>query len=113
MKKLVLVAAVFALIFSAMSFVAFAADKVGCASCHTGNYSLENEVKNIAKHPPVPNATFDSCMKCHKAGKLAFGPILHKAHLTGDDNHFVTNYGGECTACHVLDAASGTYTIAK
>ncbi len=112
MKKSLLVVVVAALILSSMSIFALAASKVGCSNCHVGQYSLNNGIKNLAKHPNTKADSYDACLPCHKSGKLAFGPILHKYHLVGD-NHFMSNYGGDCRACHVLDANAGTFSIAK
>ncbi|MBO8126033.1 MAG: hypothetical protein H0Z38_02220 [Firmicutes bacterium] len=113
MKKALFFCAVLALVVGTVSVAALAAE--GCASCHTGKYSLANEVKNISGHPPVPaDADFDTCMKCHKAGKLAFGPILHKVHYAGgEENHFVSHYEGKCQHCHVVDPATGSISVAK
>ncbi len=115
MRRVLLIVSVTAIMLFSLGILTLAAEKVGCAACHTGNYSLAAEANGIAGHPKVKdNATYDNCLPCHRAGsKYPFGPILHKGHLVGADNHFVTNYGGACTACHVLDANTGTYTIAK
>ncbi|NLY55465.1 MAG: hypothetical protein GX058_03025 [Firmicutes bacterium] len=115
MRKVLLVVAISAIILVSLGLVALAADKVGCAACHTGNYSLAKEANAIQGHPKVAdNANYDACVRCHGPNsKWPFGPILHKGHLVGADNHFITNYGGDCKLCHVLDANKGTFTIAK
>lgn len=70
------------------------------------------------KHPRVPMALKDvpaGCMKCHGAlSKKAppFGRLLHVIHLTGgEQNHFITEFHGECTYCHKLDATAGTWSV--
>jgi hypothetical protein len=70
------------------------------------------------KHPPVEKALENipaGCMTCHGRGaKKApyFGRLLHVIHLTGaGNNHFMTEFQGECTYCHKLDPATGTWSI--
>lgn len=94
----------------------------GCVDCHkkvsdTKDYSLPAEIKAMAKdgkHPDVASMVKGpaDCLKCHgEKAKLPLGKILHEAHLTGDDNHFITNYGGQCMYCHSLDKASGKMAV--
>ena len=41
-----------------------------------------------------------------------FGTMLHGLHfLGGDKNVFLSQFEGECTHCHKLDAASGNWSL--
>ncbi|TDA69351.1 MAG: hypothetical protein D9V47_05440 [Clostridia bacterium] len=74
----------------------------GCNSCHQGEYSLANEIAKMAgegKHVKVDVKGPQDCLQCHANN---FAQKLHTAHLSGAENHFVTNYGGACVNCHVL-----------
>ena len=69
------------------------------------------------KHPPA-SATKDvpaSCLRCHSpASKSAppFAALVHAVHLTGGDkNPFLTDFQGECTLCHKLDAKTGRWKM--
>jgi len=71
------------------------------------------------RHPALPAAMFQNvpgaCLNCHGA-QSQFAPpfrrMLHMIHLTGGaENVFLTVYQGECTHCHKLDQATGTWTI--
>jgi hypothetical protein len=69
------------------------------------------------KHPfKVTSETSmpEACNKCH--GKMKNAPalssLLHVIHLIGDkDNHFMTDFQGECTSCHKLDPQKGIWSI--
>ena len=68
------------------------------------------------KHPTV--ATKDipaSCMKCHTAtskGIPPLAPLMHGVHLAkGDASEFVKQFQGECTHCHKLNKATGTWSL--
>ena len=70
------------------------------------------------KHPDKPdsfNNVPGECLTCHsKISKTAppFARMIHKIHLTGgEENHFLTIFQGECTYCHKLNLASGSWTI--
>ncbi|MBO8126097.1 MAG: hypothetical protein H0Z38_02555 [Firmicutes bacterium] len=112
MKRTLLTLTVAALILTSMSLFVMAAEGKGCgaANCHVvgSKYDLTAEVKNIKGHPPVkPGALYEDCLKCHKSGKLAFGPILHKAHYHEGENHFIEKYEGRCQNCHTVDPNTG------
>lgn len=69
-------------------------------------------------HPKVPGAVSEvpkACMTCHaRASKVAppLGRMLHGLHLVGGDkNVFITQFQGECTHCHKLDAATGNWSL--
>jgi nitrate reductase cytochrome c-type subunit len=83
----------------------------GCVDCHKGDYSLANEIAKVKGHPKISKTTPKDCLVCHKSGsKNAFGPILHKAHLTGTDNHYMASYADSaCTNCHKLDKNTGIW----
>lgn len=70
------------------------------------------------KHPPVPLPLADipsSCMACHGADSESappFNRLLHLAHYSGGgENHFLTQFGGECTLCHKMDPETGAWTL--
>ena len=56
-----------------------------------------------------------SCLKCHTAtskGIAPLAPLLHGIHLAkADQSEFVKKFGGECTHCHKLDRANGTWSL--
>lgn len=81
----------------------------GCLSCHakTGDkdYSLTAELTLMNEksgHPKMEVSGPKDCLTCHKDDKNSLGKAVHKAHLTGEGNVFVTNYGGSCVHCHAL-----------
>ena len=70
------------------------------------------------KHPAVVGALKNipaACLPCHsRASKTAppFSTMLHTIHLSGGrDNRFLTLFQGECTHCHKLNAAAGTWSL--
>ena len=69
------------------------------------------------KHPPAPSALLDipaGCMACHaKTSKFAppLSRMAHRIHLVGADNHFLTEFKGDCTHCHKLDQATGAWSL--
>lgn len=70
------------------------------------------------KHPPVATmiATIPAdCLTCHGQNAKqapAFGRLLHLVHLTGESGTlFLSLFQGECTLCHKLDQASGSWSI--
>ncbi len=117
MKRLLLVAFLVALVVASPGLVAVAEEGKGCGvtNCHAigTKYTLAVESKNVKGHPAVPEtALFEDCLKCHKSGKLAFGPILHKVHYHEGENHFTAErYAGKCTHCHKLDLTTGAVTV--
>lgn len=69
-------------------------------------------------HPKVPVAGSEvpkACLTCHsRASKVAppLGRLLHGLHLVGGEkNVFMTQFQGECTHCHRLDAATGNWSL--
>ena len=70
-------------------------------------------MKLTGKHPPIPVASVPGgCMGCHGRGSKIGPPMvqmIHMIHLTGEDNAFVKNYGGECTHCHKLNKTNGVW----
>lgn len=91
-----------------------AADKnaQGCVDCHKGDYALSKETAKIKGHVKTSDSP-KSCVTCHKeGGKQPFSQILHKAHLTGSDNHYVSSYSDAlCTNCHKLDTKTGNWSV--
>jgi len=70
------------------------------------------------RHPDVPDVRADipgACLRCHARGSDSapeFARMLHTLHLEGGEaNHFMTIFQGECTYCHKLDAATGSWSI--
>lgn len=70
------------------------------------------------RHPAAPAALKNppaSCLPCHgQTSRIAppFARMIHAIHLTGGkDNVFLTLFQGECTHCHKLDPASGSWGV--
>jgi len=70
------------------------------------------------KHPAAKSSLKNipgGCMKCHGADSKKAPPfvrLMHRIHMVGgDENHFMTIFQGECTACHKLNAETGAWTI--
>lgn len=84
--------------------------KENCTSCHRKisdekDYSLTAEMVAMNKefgHPNMPIESAEQCATCHTEGDNSLDKVLHKAHLTGEENHFVSNYGGSCRNCHAI-----------
>lgn len=133
MKKALLLVVAIVTFVLALSMVALAADQPqkveipginapdtkpdGCVSCHTKrsetqDYSLPAELANLhkeGKHPSVKvSSAPQDCLTCHGD---TFKNVMHKAHLVGDENHFIASYQGQCMYCHALDKATGAMTV--
>lgn len=88
----------------------------GCISCHIvlGNgqdkrlSAVLAETGHVALKGKVARVPTD-CIACHdENGDTPFSVLIHKAHFgTPDKNVFVQRFGGDCRACHVMDAATG------
>jgi len=70
------------------------------------------------KHPPVGPMIASvpaDCLTCHGRDATQappFGRLLHLVHLTGASGSlFLSLFQGECTLCHKLDPASGSWSI--
>lgn len=70
------------------------------------------------RHPELEAATADipgTCLDCHSpTSKSAppFARLLHGLHLVGgESNHFITQFQGDCTYCHKLNAATGEWSL--
>jgi len=69
------------------------------------------------RHPLVPQALNDvphACILCHQAlaGRApVFSRMVHLIHLTGDGNHFLSHFQGECSHCHKLDRTTGIWSV--
>lgn len=80
---------------------------------------MTGTVKLSGRHPRLSEQTYRNipatCMQCHSATQRTvprMGPMLHALHLIGgQENHFLTLFGGECTHCHKFEADSGTWSI--
>jgi hypothetical protein len=86
----------------------------GCVSCHVKvsddkDLRLIAVLKKVEKHPAIEKMVKtvpSDCLKCHKEGSKAglFNLITHKNHFSNpQENAFVSNYKGNCLACHTLD----------
>ncbi len=85
------------------------ADKENCEACHRKvsddkDYSLAAGLKKLEGHPPTEAENgISDCVPCHqKEGDINLKKVIHVAHYSGNDNHFVTNYDGSCVHCHKL-----------
>jgi 5-methylcytosine-specific restriction endonuclease McrA len=70
------------------------------------------------KHPAAADSLEDipaACLDCHDPGSKKappFSQLLHLVHLVGGTNNaFVTNFKGDCTHCHKLDAKTGLWSM--
>ncbi|KAB2967895.1 MAG: hypothetical protein F9K18_03705 [Thermoanaerobaculia bacterium] len=70
------------------------------------------------RHPAATSALADvpaACAKCHSASSKRapeLSRLIHLVHLSPDpDNHYLSVFGGECTHCHKLDAATGEWSV--
>jgi hypothetical protein len=89
----------------------------GCVDCHVKvsddkDYRLPAELAKVEKHPPIEKIVKVvpvDCLKCHKEGSKG-GPlnlITHKKHYQNpSENHFISNYNGDCLNCHILDMST-------
>jgi len=118
MRKWFLALTVLALICLSCSLVVAAANEgkgCGTANCHAvgDKWSLAAEVEvNYPNHPPVnADSLYEDCLRCHKTGKLAFGPILHKGHYKAGDNHCTSNPDNNCQSCHQIDLTTGVFGV--
>lgn len=97
MKRLAIILAligVFTICFGGLALA-------GCADCHANiAEGLEGPHKSLGA-----TTDYDSCLRCHKSGNLAMGPVLHKAHL-------VNNKDFDCKACHAVQA-DGSIVLLK
>lgn len=117
MKRILVLGVLVLLTVANLGLVALAEEGKGCGvdNCHAlgTKYTLAVESKNVKGHPPVAEtALFEDCIKCHKGeGKLAFGPILHKAHYHEGTNHFTSDPKRTCQSCHKVSPATGAVTV--
>ena len=98
----------------------------GCVSCHVEkpgatDLRLNTLLRAIGHHyirtvEEVPG----DCYRCHQPYEdrdyLPFSPslgdLLHAIHYqVPDGNTFVSQYGGDCQGCHVMDAEEGEARI--
>lgn len=97
----------------------------GCTDCHrkvsaNQDYSLAAEIARMVQagtHPKVSERMLQDlpkqCITCHKPdSKQPFGQSMHKAHLVGGaENHFITQYQGQCMYCHTFDPKTGSMGV--
>jgi len=94
------------------------AGKVSPALLATVQGSAPAGLKLKGRHPDAEDAFDDvpaSCADCHSEDSKKAPPLagmVHRIHLGGGDkNHFMTEFQGECTYCHKLDAATGAWSM--
>jgi hypothetical protein len=94
------------------------AGKVDAALLLTVQGSAPAGLKLKGKHPDATDALDDvpaACADCHSQGSKKAPPLagmVHRIHLLGGEkNHFMTEFQGECTYCHKLDAATGAWSV--
>jgi len=67
------------------------------------------------KHPKVGVTNVPkACLICHGASSTKappFARLMHVVHLTGEGNMYMAHFQGDCTHCHKLDQATGTWSI--
>jgi hypothetical protein len=92
--------------------------KVSPALLATVQGSAPAGLKLKGKHPDATDALDDvptACADCHSEDSKKAPPLagmVHRIHLVGGDkNHFMTEFQGECTSCHKLDAATGAWSV--
>jgi len=73
-------------------------------------------VKLQGKHPAIKvGAVPAGCETCHTktATKTPpFARLVHALHLLGgEQNEFVSHFGGSCTHCHKLDPATAAWSV--
>lgn len=94
----------------------------GCVDCHIKvsdkqDFRLVNLPTLVKGHPDISKIVKklpDGCMLCHKGtGKAPkLSNVLHVVHFKGGaDNHFVSDYQGQCLNCHQLNIATGDMTM--
>ena len=91
----------------------------GCVDCHAeemeaGDFRLGVLLEAFG-HPSVDDLETipTDCAECHAPDEdVALGVIVHQIHFDEpDSNTFVTEYGGDCRHCHVMDAAEGKAVV--
>jgi hypothetical protein len=91
--------------------------KVSPALLATVQGSAPAGLKLKGRHPDAADALDDvpaACAECHSDDSKKAPPLagmVHRIHLVGGDkNHFMTEFQGECTYCHKLNAATGAWS---
>lgn len=72
--------------------------------------SLEGKHPSVGALAQVPAA----CIECHSRTVAAspFAAMIHLIHLSdGEENHFMTVFGGRCTHCHKIDLETGRWSV--
>jgi len=86
----------------------------GCVDCHVKvsdekDYRMPAEIAHVENHPPIDKVVKivpKDCGMCHKpdAKAGALNLVTHKFHYQNpSENHFISNYNGDCLNCHSLD----------
>jgi len=70
------------------------------------------------RHPDVTGSMEsipEACLTCHGQNEPTappFAQLIHVLHLVGgEENHYVTEFQGDCRNCHKLDAAAGRLVV--
>jgi hypothetical protein len=92
--------------------------KVTPALLATAQGAAPAGLKLKGKHPDAEDALEDvpaACADCHSEDSKKAPPLagmVHRIHLVGGEkNHFMTEFQGECTSCHKLNAATGAWSV--
>ena len=94
----------------------------GCVDCHVKvsdkqDFRLVNLPALVKGHPDISKIVKkipDSCELCHKGtGKTpALANAVHKVHYQEPaNNHFVTEFKGQCLNCHQLNMTNGDMKV--
>ena len=97
----------------------------GCVSCHVngaapdgGDFRVDAVLAKVGHRiGPEKSGTIPTdCNRCHQADDTGTaGPlrrVIHSIHYEApEENLFMTQYGGNCRACHDMDASVGIAEI--
>ncbi len=94
----------------------------GCVSCHVQTEAADLRLSTLLEmkgHARGANRTVEvptGCNRCHAPDNQGVAPstrnLVHSIHFEYPlENTFVTQYGGECTHCHVMDGSTGNVAI--
>ena len=69
------------------------------------------------RHPEVNSSKLSipaDCISCHKENSSSappFAGMMHLIHLSGENNHYLALFQGECGFCHKFDTKIGAWTV--
>jgi len=79
--------------------------------------TMPGGAKLTGKHPPASESLMDipaACISCHATASGTappFARLMHLVHYTGEENHFLTIFAGQCVLCHKLNRNTGEWTV--